>query len=662
MRCCGIHSYCMRILILVATLSVTAHAQTDALKQINAYLNNIGIAQTAQRAATVAQITTRRGAERRQTEVRAKIVNLIGGLPDHSTPLTVKHFAITQSDGFRIENIAYESLPNFWVTANVYVPATGPGPFPAIIVTPGHGAGKSSEYNWAANLARAGIVTLVVDPLGQGERFQHYDPDIENSKIERLGEHEHASLSTLLIGEHVSRYFINDGIRGVDYLVSRKDVDPARIGAFGCSGGGTITAYLTALEPRIRVAASACYITSFKYLFPTQGPQDAEQTLPRFTAEGLDFADWVELAAPRPYAIVSTQQDMFPFAGAQETYEEAKRFYALFNAADNLQWITGPGGHGNLGPIGNQILTFLATNLKAGPGPFEFKQFRAPDSDDLTVTPTGQVSTSLDSRSVEAINRERALTKVHSDIRRTAVITAQPGASPVVKVIKEEAKDGYRFQTVSIASEPGIELTALQALPSSPGPAVILMDEIPVERTAASPDFIRLAKSGHRVVALQLRGTPVDAQSGQSAQYALGPYMALNLRAIIVGKTLVGMRTDDVIRAINWLGGNTSITLYGKGALGMVALHAAALDQRVTHVLVENTLTSYSAALDAPVHKNLSEIMIPGVLQHYDVPDLLAAIAPREVTIVNPVDAIGQPVHLQGKAIRRGFRDPLPIE
>jgi hypothetical protein len=294
------------------------------------------------------------------------------------------------------------------VTANVFVPASGQGPFPAIVVTPGHGAGKQSEYNWGANFARVGIVALVVDPLGQGERFQHYDPDLENSKIERLGEHEHASLSALLIGDHVSRYFINDGIRGVDYLAARADVDANRIGAFGCSGGGTVTAYLAALEPRIRAAASACYITSLKELFPTQGPQDAEQTLPRFAAEGLDFADWVELAAPRAYAIVSTTQDMFPFAGAQQTYQEAKRFFGLLGSEGNLEWITGPGGHGNLGPIANQILTFLASKLTGDPTPRTLLQFRPNDADDLTVTPSGQVSISLGSKPVEALTREHA--------------------------------------------------------------------------------------------------------------------------------------------------------------------------------------------------------------------------------------------------------------
>ena len=384
-----------------------AVAQTTALQKLNNYLNNIGIAQADERAEKVAAIHTRAEADQRQAVVRGKILSLIGGLPDHSGPVPVKEFGSVAGDGFRVEKIAYESLPGFFVTANVFVPASGAGPFPAIVETPGHGAGKQSEYNWAANFARAGIIVLAVDPIGQGERMQHWDAEIESSKIERLAEHEHASLSTELIGDHLSRYFINDGIRGVDYLSARKDVDAKHIGAFGCSGGGTITAYLAALEPRISVAASACFITSLKELFPTQGPQDAEQTLPHFAAEGLDFGDWVELVAPRPYAIVSTMQDMFPYAGAQQTYDEAKRFYELYDAGDNLKWITGPGGHGNLGPVSNQIIAFLVGHLKGEASQPEFKQFRPQDADELVVTPSGQISISLHSTTVEDLNRER---------------------------------------------------------------------------------------------------------------------------------------------------------------------------------------------------------------------------------------------------------------
>src|SRR5204862_1731084 len=169
---------------------------------------------------------------------------------------------------------------------------------------------------------------------------------------------------------------------------------------------------------------------------------------------------------------------------------------------------------------------------------------------------------------------------------------------------------------------------------------------------------------------------------------ALGQYMPELLRAIIVGKTIIGMRVDDTIRAINWLTSRSdvnqsSIILYGKGAQGMVALHTAAIDTRVTQVVIENTLVSYHMALEAGLHKNLSEVELPGVLNHYDVGDLLQAISPRPVSIVNPVNAMGLPVRdsvvrtelsavfeternlgtpERVRLLKRGFRDPLPIQ
>ena len=130
-------------------------------------------------------------------------------------------------------------------------------------------------------------------------------------------------------------------MHAIDYLITRPEVDPARIGAMGCSGGGTITALTTALDFRVATAGVACYTTSFDTLLPSIGPQDGEQSIPGFIAGGppskdaspLDFPDWIELAAPRPYAVIATYSDMFPFAGARTTVIEARRFYALFDPA-----------------------------------------------------------------------------------------------------------------------------------------------------------------------------------------------------------------------------------------------------------------------------------------------------------------------------------------
>jgi hypothetical protein len=171
-------------------------------------------------------------------------------------------------------------------------------------------------------------------------------------------------------------------------------------------------------------------------------------------------------------------------------------------------------------------------------------------------------------------------------------------------------------------------------------------------------------------------------------QLALGPYMPLFQRAVAVGATIVGMRVDDTIRAIDWLTARAdvdpaAITVYGTGAQGMVALHAAALDRRISRVVAERTLVSYRSALAAGLHRNLSEVLIPNVLRHYDVPDLLTAIHPRRVTLVNAATPMGQPARDREvraalaaafaadarlgtpervRLARRGFGEPVPIE
>lgn len=692
-----------------AAAQAEAQAQTAAAQaQLHAYLNDIGYRLLDERAKAVAAITSKADAEARRAHVRTTILSLVGGLPAVAGPVKVRSFATVPDNGFHVENIAYESAPGYWVTANVYVP-DGPGPFPAIVVAPGHGAGKASQYAWAANFARAGMLTLAIDPMGQGERLQHFDPELGASKIEPSGEHEHANQTTLLAGQHIARYWFADGMRGVDYLTQRRDVTASRIGTFGCSGGGTAAAYLAALDSRIAVAAVASFITSFKALLPGNGPQDAEQTLPGFLSAELDFADWVELAAPRPYAIVAFEQDFFPIAGARATAEEAKRLYSLHGASDNLQFIEGQGGHCNLGPVTPQVLAFLSKHLK-GPDAAvpAFTPLTAKDTDDLLVTPTGQLSTSIGSATAAALTRKETATtlrtpqavatadalallqtRVRADIRKVAAVTATPAASPpAVTTTQTQALDGYRLESFTLESEPGITLRGAAGVPSGSGAhaAVLWMDATPIDRIAASPDFVRLVRAGRLVVAVQPRGV-FGEPPPNSNLLALGPYMPELLRAIIVGRTLVGMRVDDTVRAIDWIAGRpdvdrASITVYGRGAQGMVALHAAALDTRITDLVVENTLVSYRAAFDAPLHRNLSEVDLPGVLQHYDTADLLQATSPRRVTMVNPSDAMGLPMRLAaakaalaaafdtdrrlGRADRvrlqkRGFRDPVPI-
>jgi dienelactone hydrolase len=184
-----------------------------------------------------------------------------------------------QYSGYRIERIIFDSRPGHEVTALLYLPEGKP-PFPGVLVPCGHSAnGKAAEsyQRVCILLAKNGLAAFCYDPIGQGERIQMLDsagkPAIREGSTT---EHTLAGIGALLVGRQAASYRTWDGIRALDYLAGRPEIDPARLGCTGNSGGGTMTAYLMALDDRIAVAAPSCFITSLERLFATIGPQDAE--------------------------------------------------------------------------------------------------------------------------------------------------------------------------------------------------------------------------------------------------------------------------------------------------------------------------------------------------------------------------------------------------
>ena len=668
-----------RTLPAIACLTLLLHAAgtppSGTQAQLDHYLSGIAHADLEQRAALIAQIQTRAQAERRQADVRATVLRLIGGLPRQRTPLNATLVGTLPAQGFHVERLIYDSLPGFHVTANLYVPEQGQPPYPAVLYTPGHyPAGKLEAWLFAANMARNGIAVLVYDPIGEGERLQYFDAATNASLAGHpTGEHSEASAQVMLTGDHIARYFLWDAMRGIDYLISRPDIDARRIGAFGCSGGGTVTAYLAALDDRVKAAGVACYITTFDELLNSIGPQEAEQSIPGFIQQGLGFADWIEAAAPMPYAIVSTTEDMFPFAGARQSRDEAQRIYALYRAEDQLQWITGPGRHGNLRPIYPQIIGFFMHWLEHSDQIPAIEPFPSPPAQELLCTRTGQVSTSLGGATVFTLNRANAVLprsaqplftqaqlahfrdRITQQVRSTAVISVQAGSlPPQVAVIATERKAQYSLETVTFSSATGIELPGHLAIPDGPGkkPALLLLNPQPPENS----EFDRLAGSGHIVFAPQLLPGANDDEEQKSS--LLGPFYLASLRAFLVGKTIVGLRADDVLRAVDYLASRPDVDLakleaQGNGPMGIVLLHAAVLDPRIRSITLVHTLASYRMALEDPMPHNLAQSVIPSVLQHYDLDDLLMATAPCPMTLIDPADAAGNPI--AADAFRRQF-------
>jgi cephalosporin-C deacetylase-like acetyl esterase len=667
--------------------------------RLDEYLDAIASEYLANRATTVAAVHTRAQAEARQAEVRKKILALIGSLPER-TPLHAKIMGETQADGFSIRKVLFESQPHFPVTALLYVPSgqTAGQKHPAILLTPGHGpTGKLGDAGTAALFALNGFVVLSYDPIGQGERLQYPDPAKPGASLAArpTGEHGEASLQPMLVGDTFARYMLWDSMRGIDYLSQLPEVDTHRVGAMGCSGGGAMTALVGALDPRLAAVGVACYTTSFAALLKTLGPQDAEQSTPRFISSGLDFPDWVELAAPRPYAVIATYSDMFPFDGARSTVIEARRFYSLFDPASagtpangappsmpptpaapalnadttntispqaRLQFITGPGGHGALRPIMSNILSFFMRNLEPGADPDHpvlpaaYLAFGPQNAmaklpkDAFQVTSTGQVATSfLDCATVFSLNRKRAAQIIPAN--RTPL-----AGEKLVTAIREEtgaeARTGIgtgtaKFDADLLTAQSGpvaipsdnIDLAGNLAIPNAAGrhPAILFLvpssigGDSEIAR-ANKTKFDALAAQGNVVLAITPRPSPPGTDDMKSP--LLGPFYLLSLRADLVGRTLVGLRIDDVIRATDYLANRADvdparITAMGSGHMGLVLLHAAVLDRRLRHITVDHVLTSYQSLLDAPLPTGAPEDIIPGVALRYDLPDLAHALGSR---------------------------------
>ena len=662
---------------------------------LDEYLDGIAAKFEAQRAAAVAEIRTRPEAVALQEEARRKLLALIGDLPQR-TPLDAKMLGETKADGFTIRKVLFYSQPNFPVTALLYLPdGSAPGgKRPAILMSPGHGpAGKAGDAGTAALFALNGFVVLSYDPIGQGERLQYPDPKNPGKSMASrpTGEHGEASLQPMLMGETFARYELWDAMRGIDYLSGLPFVDAQRIGAFGCSGGGTITALVGALDTRLAAIGTACYTTSFDTLLPSLGPQDAEQSTPRFISSGLGFPDFSELAAPRPYAVIATYSDMFPFAGARSTVIEARRFYSLFDPASEgtsvngvapsapptptepalnadttnhvsltapFQFITGPGHHGALRPILGNIIGFFMRNLEPGSDadhpriPPEYLQFGPQNpmaklgKEALQVTPTGQVAASYPGcATVHSLNLERAEKILPAKrpamspaafaeaIRQVTGADALPGASK----FREDALT--KKSGTSVLTLDGFGLEGILAVPKTAGrhPAVILLVPDSIDGASAidranKAEFARLAAAGNVVLAFTPRPSPPGWDDMKSP--ILGPFYLLSLRADLVRKTLVGLRVDDVIRATDYLAQRSDvdprrISAAGSGHMGLVLMHAGVLDGRLRHITVDHVLESYRSLLQAPMPIGAPEDVIPGVLRKYDLPDLAHALGAR---------------------------------
>ena len=644
----------------------------DLRKMLPSQLMNEANQHLRQRAALIARISTLDDVAARRNLVRAKISESVGGFPER-TPLNARVVGAIDRGDYRIEKIIFESQPQFFVTGNLYLPKTGAPPYPAILYPLGHELGGKSNSTWQqmlGSLARRGYVAFAWDPLGQEERKQFFDADWNDSKFfSSTVEHTELGTQCMLIGDAIARYTIWDGIRALDYLLSRPEVDPSRVGATGNSGGGTHTSYLSALDDRIKVAAPSCYITSWRVLLDALGPQDGEQVFPGWLGAGMDFPDFIYSFAPKPFLVLSAIRDFFPIGGVRESFAEAQRVYETLGVSDKLQKVEADDGHGYSKPRRQAAYRWFARWLKSQEDDGAEQDMPIARAEELWATPTGQVSTSFHGEDVFSLNLKR-----YETVRRNRPAFApgkvrdstafDPGKGALnVKSYGTLKRAGYRIEKLTYESEPGILIPALLYIPEGQTtrlPAILYADGEGKQASAAEAE--RLVHKGFIVLSADLRGMgetrPALDTHDDFFRY-FGDYDSAET-AILLGKTLVGMRAGDIVRGVNLLVARSDVDTsnlagIGKGTAAVAMLHAAALDPRIRKLALENMLVSYDAIVTHRIHRKMFEQIVPSALKFYDLPDLASSLSPRQVWVIDAVNPLGQIIPAaQVRSIYRG--------
>jgi dienelactone hydrolase len=586
-------------------------------------------------------------------------------------PLNARTTGDLKFADYRVEKVIFESQPGFFVTAALYLPLT-PGPHPAVVHPTGHtDIAKAGELYQRASilLAKNGLACLCYDPVGQGERRHFFNPD-GTPEFSTTQEHMLMGAGSTLLGISIARTMIWDGMRAVDYLQSRADIDPARIGCTGISGGGTMTSYLGALDERIAASAPGCYLTGFRRLLETIGPQDAEQNLFGQIANGLDHGDYVLLRAPRPTLIMAATQDYFDITGAWNLFRQAKRFYTRLGFAERVEIIEPDTKHGFPTEMRVGATRWMRRWFFGSNDAISEDDFPVLPAADLQCTPDGQVLRLPDARSLFDLNRdwEQRLAAGRKqlwqdkpaalrEVRRITGIRPLADIPPLkAENVGALERDGYRIEKLLLHVEPGISLPALMfSPPESRGAAHLYLhgEGKHVDAMPGGP-IEELVRAGHPVLAVDLRGLG-EMHQGKSNATAFDPFVGSDWRettlAYLLGKSFVAMRAEDVLASARFLASRSTdappgITVVAIGETGVPALHAAALEpQLFGPVKISRSLASWADVVQTPLSRNQQVNAVFGALRAYDLPDLAASLVGENITITEPLDAAGNPIN-----------------
>ncbi len=639
-----------RLFLLLAWLALLSPSSTSQGAQ-NDYLDFVR-SEAARLRSNDQLPATREAWYTAKINLRKNLLEAWGGFPENPAPLQPKKLGELQRNGYRVEKIIFQTLPGLWLTANAYVPDR-PGKLPAILMVHGHWHGAKQDpvvQSRCIGAARLGFFVLAVDAFGAGER----------AVGRALGEyHGDMTAATLLpVGLPLSGLQVYENIRAVDYLQSRPEVNPEQIGITGASGGGNQSMYAGAWDERLKAVAPVCSVGNYQaYLGAACCMCEVVPGALKFTEEWSLLA----MVAPRALLVINATRDssQFSVSESNRSLDRATSVFTAFGKPENIRHSIFESGHDYSRPMRETVYGWMTLHLKhegnASPLPEPELTTEDPESlrcfpgdsrpDDWITIPkfaatqarhllaSRNSTTPADHSAIEKKNRQKILLDL---------LGGFPTSSPLnLKVI--DSSD-HQSRQIIFTPEPGITLTARHQFGRDNSPLTIVLDLEGAERAAASDAARQAITSGHSLITLDLRATgklawPQD-KVGRAPDHTTAQW------GLWIGRPLLGQWVYDLHLLLDALketdsAPHTEIRITGLGPAGIVALAAAALDNRITKVTAVNSLATY--VTEAPYENQRMGILVPAIFKSFgDISHIAALIYPAQLTIQNPVDAQGK--------------------
>lgn len=570
-------------------------------------------------------------------EMKLNFAKNLGGIPyDKNLPLNAKITGVIEEEGLKIEKIIFESRPKVYVTANLYIPEKRKNPCGAVLFQIGHAEeGKTAvQYQKVARaICSAGLIVMIMDPVGQGERLSYFEPEISTFMIPpTIGEHQYTGEQCVLIGDSIARYFIADAMRAIDYLSSRPEVDSEKIGATGSSGGGTATCHLMVCDDRIKAAAPGTFVTSRREYFYSGNAQDSEQIWMNATKEGFDHHEVLACFAPKPLMLLTVDSDFFPIEGADEVFASGKRFWEMFGEKEELKMVKDTSQHKYTDNLAVSAAEFFAKALNGEEKSADREKMKSLPQGELLCTKSGQVKTDFPDCKFyfdENLERYRAITKPQKPFKEFLQ----------EKMNYERQKSELRLRTLTPVYENGLKIVPYMwfSQPQMPNFGLMFSDfRKKAEETVIclwdkGTDDIEthiykireLIKENKNVFVLDLSGAGKCAPNTLNLAYddksMYGVIDKLSKDLFYLGDSLCALRLYELDFAVKMLkeSFNTSVSIFSEGmSANLMRLYKViepcicAKEERGAMDFKEIVETKYYESY------NISGYLLPGVIEY----------------------------------------------